>query len=98
MTLLNKIRALQIPEMRMEAVLKKDILVPTETPDDATALNTRTIKAGTRVRVWASSRFGGVGISDNLADSCSGSDTWIGCEANPGPVEDWLEQVWVRLD
>lgn len=92
----------ETPYCRMEAVLKRDVEVMADGLfGPADQIVSRIIPAGTKVRVWTSSRFGWVGISDDLTDACNGYDVCLGGSPelrNPGPIEDWLEQVWVRLD
>ena len=76
----------KLPETFIFATLKKDV--------DAVS---RIIPAGTRVRIWMVSRFGDVGITDNLT-SAIGYDARVDCENNPthrntGQFDDWFENL-----
>ena len=79
----------KLPETMITAVLKKDV--------DAVA---RVIPSGTKVRIWMVSRFGDVGITDDLSTSASGYDARVGPAPsvvrnvrNPGNLEDYLSEV-----
>lgn len=75
---------------RITAVLKKDV----ETIDN----NDRIINipAGTKVRIWTTSRFGWAGITQNLGDDCIGYEACLGGEPgtrNPGELEDYFDEI-----
>ena len=56
----------------------------------------RVIKAGTKVRIWMVSRFGDIGITDNLGKGCYGYCGRVGGgpEArNPGSLEEWVTDI-----
>lgn len=88
-----------IPYARMTAVLKKDVKGSRwdpKTREDTDYI----IKAGTKVRVWTTSRFGWVGIAPD-DEKVLGYDACLGGhenQANPGAAEDYLTDVWVKLD
>ena len=69
------------------AVLKKDF----ETPDYG---EHHIIPAGTKVRIWNTSRFGWAGINSDLNKSCSGIEAAVGGNfnaRNPGKIEDYFD-------
>jgi hypothetical protein len=74
-----------------QGTLKKDAWYPDPSKFD----KSETIKAGTVVTIWCASRFGWIGVTPNLID-INGYDACLSCEANPGEISDWIENVEPR--
>lgn len=93
-----------LPGTVIHAVLKKDVEAVEYDghPWEIKVPRLRTIPKGTKVRIWMVSRFGDVGITDNLNGHgyCARVGSFPGEEStavrNPGDLEEYLAEVIIN--